>query len=214
MAGLRDRLHDGVHCSPRKLVSVAQNVLGQQLTLFLGQQKATGRDSVRAGVGHSDRIAYTGTTVVMAAAWHGGVPNASNYVNDPSLLSAISSAMDYWFVNDFTDSACLDQGGLPACPCGTLGFWNTNWFSNVSPILQRSPDPRVRVPLAKSLTLINLPAPLLLREPVFSHPRRSSASPRSWARPVTSLARRTSPQRSSATARTSLGVRSARLGAP
>nr|VWO96501.1 Hyaluronate lyase (EC (Hyaluronidase) (HYase) [Ganoderma boninense] len=88
----------------------------------------TGCDARRANwpaEGHWQRL------VVMAAAWHGGVPNASNYVNDSSLLAAISSAMDYWFINDFTDSACLDQGGLAACPCGTPGFWNTNWFSNI-----------------------------------------------------------------------------------
>ena len=98
-----------------------------------------------------DCFAHDGFTVVMAAAWHGGVPDASNYVNDSSLLSAIASAMDYWFINDFTDAACLDQGSLAACPCGTPGFWNTNWFSNVSlivlivhPALSVSPDHRVR----------------------------------------------------------------------
>ena len=68
---------------------------------------------------------------ILAAAWHGGLAGASSYANDSSLLDAISRAMDYWFVNDFTNPACLDQGGLPACPCGTPGFWNTNWFSNV-----------------------------------------------------------------------------------
>ncbi|KAI1790344.1 polysaccharide lyase family 8 protein [Ganoderma leucocontextum] len=75
--------------------------------------------------GHWQRL------VVMAAAWHGGLANDSNYVNDSSLLNAISSGLDYWFINDFTDPDCLDQGGLAACPCGTPGFWNTNWFSNI-----------------------------------------------------------------------------------
>jgi hypothetical protein len=67
----------------------------------------------------------------MAAAWHGGLSGGQQYVNDSITLAAISLAMDYWFANDFTNPACLDYGGTPTCPCGTLGFWNTNWFSNV-----------------------------------------------------------------------------------
>ncbi|KAH9849786.1 galactose mutarotase-like protein [Lenzites betulinus] len=70
--------------------------------------------------------------VTMAAAWHGGVEGSSqSFVNSSSLLDAILSAMDFWFANDFTDQACLDSGGLASCPCGTPGFWNTNWFSNI-----------------------------------------------------------------------------------
>ncbi|PSS37709.1 hypothetical protein PHLCEN_2v402 [Hermanssonia centrifuga] len=67
----------------------------------------------------------------MAAAWHGGLNGADQYVKSPSLLTAISQSMDYWFENDFTNPSCLDNGGNPACPCGTPGFWNTNWFSNI-----------------------------------------------------------------------------------
>lgn len=67
----------------------------------------------------------------MAAAWNGGVPGGEQFVKDPSLLSAISSGMDFWFENDYQDQACLDNGGNAACPCGTPGLWNTNWFSNV-----------------------------------------------------------------------------------
>lgn len=67
----------------------------------------------------------------MAAAWHGGLSGGQQYVNDSKTLAAISLAMDYWFANDFTNPACLDYGGTPTCPCGTPGFWNTNWFSNV-----------------------------------------------------------------------------------
>ncbi|KAF8843948.1 polysaccharide lyase family 8 protein [Paxillus ammoniavirescens] len=67
----------------------------------------------------------------MAAAWHGGLTGGQQYVNDSTLLAAISLAMDYWFENDFTDPSCLDYGGTPACPCGTPGFWNLNWFSNI-----------------------------------------------------------------------------------
>ncbi|KAI0752805.1 polysaccharide lyase family 8 protein [Daedaleopsis nitida] len=67
----------------------------------------------------------------MAAAWHGGVDGSQSFVNSSTVLDAISRAMDYWFMNDFTNPNCLDSGGLDACPCGTPGFWNTNWFSNI-----------------------------------------------------------------------------------
>ncbi|KAI0365220.1 galactose mutarotase-like protein [Pilatotrama ljubarskyi] len=69
--------------------------------------------------------------VTMAAAYHGGPRGPAGLVNSSSLLNAIHRAMDFWFVNDFQNQACLDSGGLPACPCGTPGFWNTNWFSNI-----------------------------------------------------------------------------------
>ncbi|KAI0669928.1 chondroitin AC/alginate lyase [Trametes maxima] len=70
--------------------------------------------------------------VIMSAAWHGGVQNGPpNLVNSSSLLDAIHHAMDFWFANDFQDQACLDSGSLTSCPCGTPGFWNTNWFSNI-----------------------------------------------------------------------------------
>lgn len=69
---------------------------------------------------------------VMAAAWHGGLTvDARSYVGSDALRSAVSLAMGYWFDNDFTDAACLDSGGKSACPCGTPGFWSTNWYSNV-----------------------------------------------------------------------------------
>lgn len=67
-----------------------------------------------------------------AAAWHGGLKNALQYVGDPDLRASISLALQFWFSNDFTDPACLDAGGTSTCPCGTPGFWNENWFSNVS----------------------------------------------------------------------------------
>ena len=67
----------------------------------------------------------------MSAAWHGGLSGGEEFVNDPALLTAIHSSMDFWFENDFQDLSCLDNGGNPPCPCGTPGFWNTNWFSNV-----------------------------------------------------------------------------------
>ncbi|OAX43647.1 polysaccharide lyase family 8 protein [Rhizopogon vinicolor AM-OR11-026] len=67
----------------------------------------------------------------MAAAWHGGLQGYDQYVNSSSLLTAIGSAMDYWFSNDFTDIGCLVNGGTSDCPCGTPGFWNQNWYDNV-----------------------------------------------------------------------------------
>ncbi|KAJ3548815.1 hypothetical protein NM688_g5250 [Phlebia brevispora] len=69
--------------------------------------------------------------VTMAAAWHGGLVGADQFAQNTTLLDAISLAMDFWFSNDFTNPSCLDSGGKAACPCGTPGFWNTNWFSNI-----------------------------------------------------------------------------------
>ncbi|KAJ7692116.1 polysaccharide lyase family 8 protein [Mycena rosella] len=68
-----------------------------------------------------------------ASAWHGGFKNAANWTADPGLRQSISAAMLFWFNNDFTTAACLDSGGPDsmACPCGTPGLWNTNWFSNI-----------------------------------------------------------------------------------
>jgi len=67
----------------------------------------------------------------MAGAWHGGLAGAEQYASDPELRAAITLAMDFWFTNDFTNPACLDSGGTATCPCGTPGFWNTNWFPNI-----------------------------------------------------------------------------------
>ncbi|KAJ7254073.1 polysaccharide lyase family 8 protein [Mycena haematopus] len=67
----------------------------------------------------------------MAGAWHGGLAGAEQCVKDPSMRASISLGMGYWFANDFQDPACLDSGGDAACPCGTPGLWNTNWFANI-----------------------------------------------------------------------------------
>ena len=94
---------------------------------------------------------YCSLIVTLAAAFHGGFKNADQWNNNATLGSAISLAMDYWFSNDLTNIHCLDAGGTDACrkiiitsnismisekmlfiACGTPGFWNTNWFSNVS----------------------------------------------------------------------------------
>ncbi|RDX55891.1 galactose mutarotase-like protein [Lentinus brumalis] len=63
----------------------------------------------------------------MAAAWHGGVEGADEFVQNSSLLDAISRGMDFWFGNDFTDHSCL----VGQCKCTASGLWNTNWFSNL-----------------------------------------------------------------------------------
>ncbi|KAG2045283.1 polysaccharide lyase family 8 protein [Suillus americanus] len=67
----------------------------------------------------------------MAAAWHGGLQGYNQYVNSSTLFTAIGNAMNYWFNNDFTNVGCLVEGGTDSCPCGTPGYWNTNWYSNV-----------------------------------------------------------------------------------
>ncbi|KAJ7651176.1 polysaccharide lyase family 8 protein [Roridomyces roridus] len=68
-----------------------------------------------------------------ASAWHGGFKNAANWTGDASLRASISTAMTFWFNNDFTIPSCIDSGGLngSACTCSTPGLWNPNWFSNV-----------------------------------------------------------------------------------
>ena len=63
----------------------------------------------------------------MAAAWHGGVEGADEFVDNSSLQDAISRGMDFWFGNDFADHSCL----VGQCKCNVVGLWNTNWFSNV-----------------------------------------------------------------------------------
>ncbi|CAL1695912.1 unnamed protein product [Somion occarium] len=69
--------------------------------------------------------------LTMCAAWHGGLAGAEQDAKDATLLAAISSAMNFWFDNDYTNPSCLDSGGTASCPCGTPGLWNTNWFSNI-----------------------------------------------------------------------------------
>ncbi|KAL0080319.1 polysaccharide lyase family 8 protein [Phycomyces blakesleeanus] len=64
--------------------------------------------------------------VTMASLW---------YVNqsDNTLLEKSSLAMDYWFSNNYVPDSCIDMGGLSnnTCPCGTPGFWSTNWFGQM-----------------------------------------------------------------------------------
>lgn len=90
----------------------------------------TGCDAQRANwpaSNHWSRI------IVMAAAYHGGVQGADQYVNNTQLRTAIGKAMNFWFANDFStigNGACMDGGGVKGdkCPCGTPGLWNTNWY--------------------------------------------------------------------------------------
>ena len=66
--------------------------------------------------------------VVMAGAWHGGVdqPEAAQWVKNTELRNATSRAMAYWFSRDIgNNTACLDGGGTPACPCENP--YNTLW---------------------------------------------------------------------------------------
>lgn len=60
----------------------------------------------------------------MAAVW--------STTQDPILLTASLSAIDHWFSNDFPSDDCINGGGRDSpgltCPCGTPGYWNTNWY--------------------------------------------------------------------------------------
>ncbi|KAH0590691.1 hypothetical protein H2248_000821 [Termitomyces sp. 'cryptogamus'] len=95
-----------------------------------GPLKVIGAVLVRVPLGFKSSSSLF-TLDTLAAAWHGGLKNANQYVGDTQLRAAISSAINFWFSQDFTVSACLDLGGTTACPCSTPGFWNENWFSNV-----------------------------------------------------------------------------------
>lgn len=67
----------------------------------------------------------------MSGAYRGG--GNGNFRDDPMVLASLLRAMDYWNIRDFTVPQCLDYGGVAGiCPCETPGFWNTNWYSNVS----------------------------------------------------------------------------------
>lgn len=98
----------------------------------VGQHRATGVVSVCSRCLFGLHRHYTFVIDTFAAAWHGGLRNAAQYAGNAQLRTSISSAMNYWFSNDFTNPACLDFGGTATCPCSTPGFWNQNWSSNVS----------------------------------------------------------------------------------
>ncbi|KIO26600.1 polysaccharide lyase family 8 protein [Tulasnella calospora MUT 4182] len=79
--------------------------------------------------------------IPLAAAYTDVLPHSANitekppydFVGNETVATALDSAMDYWFSNDFTNNDCIDMGGLTnaTCVCGTPGLWNTNWYSNV-----------------------------------------------------------------------------------
>jgi len=70
----------------------------------------------------------------MAGVWRSNLRAAKHFTDNDNLVSQISLAMDWWFVRDFTNPACLDSGGTDVCPCDPddITMWNTNWFSNVA----------------------------------------------------------------------------------
>ncbi|KAG5342440.1 hypothetical protein C0989_002276 [Termitomyces sp. Mn162] len=117
-----------------------------------GPLKVIGAVLVRVPLGFKSSSSLF-TLDTLAAAWHGGLKNANQYVGDTQLRAAISSAINFWFSQDFTVSACLDLGGTTACPCSTPGFWNENWFSNVG----QSRSFQFKSSLARTFQVILIP---------------------------------------------------------
>ena len=85
----------------------------------IGRLKFTGSVFVSSqlSVGRRLSLLINFELVTMAGAWHGGLKGADEFVGNQTLRTAISKAMDYWFDRDFTNLACLDQGGTDKCPC-------------------------------------------------------------------------------------------------
>ncbi|PRP79623.1 polysaccharide lyase family 8 protein [Planoprotostelium fungivorum] len=77
--------------------------------------------------GHWDRIG------AMAAVWY--------KTGNISYLTATKSAMKFWFDRDYTASDCTWRGGKGNCPCGTPGFWCTNWWFQVLSLSNRAGAP-------------------------------------------------------------------------
>jgi hypothetical protein len=97
----------------------------------IGLLKNIGSESVRQFNFRISLFTQLNYVVTLSAAWHGGLEDADNDVKNQTIFTALSRAMTFWFSQDFTNPACVDEGGTSACPCGTPGLWNTNWFSNV-----------------------------------------------------------------------------------
>ncbi|KAF9522787.1 polysaccharide lyase family 8 protein [Crepidotus variabilis] len=70
--------------------------------------------------------------------WQRILSMTGTYSKSPTddLRTAISHAIDYWFKNDVTNAACLQEGGGASCPCTDGTFWNKNWFANIIRIPQ------------------------------------------------------------------------------
>ncbi|KAI9299912.1 chondroitin AC/alginate lyase [Cunninghamella echinulata] len=62
----------------------------------------------------------------MASVWY-------DNPKDKELLKKVMQGLDFWFDNDYTEEDCTSNGGkaYKNCPCGTPGFWNPNWYSQV-----------------------------------------------------------------------------------
>ena len=68
----------------------------------------------------------------LGQAWSGLNPNSpAEYVNSSEVFAAATKAFDWWITNDYNNTACLQYGGQAACPCGTPGLWDTNWYHQV-----------------------------------------------------------------------------------
>lgn len=75
--------------------------------------------------------------VSLAAAYADAYPHTKtltqqapyDFVGNMTVKDVTDAALNLWLNNDFTQLDCLDKGGVPGynCPCGTPGFWNTNW---------------------------------------------------------------------------------------
>ncbi|KAL0579368.1 hypothetical protein V5O48_002644 [Marasmius crinis-equi] len=78
-------------------------------------------------------VTHWSRLVTLAGAWHGGLPNTTRFTRNQTFAGMISGAMNWWFDRDFTNVACLTDGGTPSCPCAPadITMWNTNWFANV-----------------------------------------------------------------------------------
>ncbi|PRP88257.1 polysaccharide lyase family 8 protein [Planoprotostelium fungivorum] len=85
-----------------------------------------GRRASWQASGHWSRVS------AIAAAWS-SVSTYSVWKNNSAALNAALAGMDWWFSNDYNNTDCVDKGGLTngTCPCGTPGFWNTNWYCQV-----------------------------------------------------------------------------------
>ena len=92
----------------------------------IGRLKLTGSVFVSSQLSVWRRLSslINSELVIMAGAWYGYLKGAGDLVRNQALRTAISKAMDYWFGRDFTDLACLDQGGTDQCPCSDdTHFW-------------------------------------------------------------------------------------------
>ncbi|KAG8892713.1 hypothetical protein FRB99_002489, partial [Tulasnella sp. 403] len=102
-----------------------------------GPLKATGSTSVSPALRPPASSKYSPISIVpLAAAYTDVLPHTPNitqmppynFINNATVKTTLDTGIDWWFTNDFTEPACLQQGGLTnnTCPCGTPGLWNPN----------------------------------------------------------------------------------------